>query len=174
MRKMLIILFLALPMGFCKAQVAAATPVEPTAIGVIYHLDPTSQTLNPLPDEQQTQVMHSCGVSGACSTVEVSGTGSSFRLKSSDKFDFVFNTGNPEKISLFRFDLKKGKRNLVVEKMVRPKFGTGFRAEEIRGLPVTVTKFGTSSYQLVPAAPLSPGEYVIVIAGEAYTFGVDQ
>jgi len=27
---------------------------------------------------------------------------------------------------------------------------------------------------LVPASPLPPGEYAINIAGEVYTFGVDQ
>ncbi|MGD0731573.1 MAG: hypothetical protein ABR956_09920 [Terracidiphilus sp.] len=175
MRKMLAMLLLVLPMGLCGAQSSTPSkPVEPTAIGVIFHLDPTTQTLNPLPDEHQTQVMKSCGVGGACSAIEVSGKGSAFRLKTDDKLEFHFNTGSPEKVSLFRFELKKNNRRLVLEKLARPKFGTGFTTEEFRGLPVVVSKFGTSSYQLVPASPLTPGEYAILIAGEVFTFGVDQ
>lgn len=174
LRNLFVLSLLVLPLSLCKAQTAPAKPVEPTAIGVVYHLDVSSQTLSPLPDEQQTQIVKSCGVSGACNAIEVSGKGSSFRVKADDKFDFVFNTGSPEKVTLFRFDLKKNNRHLLVGKLARPKFGTGIRSEEIRGLPVVVTKFGESSYKLVPASPLTPGEYVILIAGEAFTFGVDQ
>jgi hypothetical protein len=43
----------------------------------------------------------------------------------------------------------------------------------VKGLPVELTQFGASSYKLVPASPLTPGEYAITIADEVYTFGVD-
>jgi hypothetical protein len=47
-------------------------------------------------------------------------------------------------------------------------------SQEIRGLPVEVSQYGGSSYELVPTAPLTPGEYAIMIAGVLYTFGIDQ
>jgi hypothetical protein len=33
--------------------------------------------------------------------------------------------------------------------------------------------YGGCLVYLVPASPLAPGEYAIIIAGEIYTFGVD-
>ena len=172
MRKMLVALWLVLPMGFCQAQTAATKPVEPTAIGVIYHLDSSNQELKKLPDEQWKQASHATGMNTLTYSVEVSGDSSSFRLKASEKVDFVFKTGSPEKVSLYRFDQKKNKRRFDYEK------GHGYDLrqglEAIRGLPADVSKYGESSYKLVPASPLPPGEYAINIAGEVYTFGVDQ
>jgi hypothetical protein len=45
--------------------------------------------------------------------------------------------------------------------------------EEIPGLPVTVSKYGDSSYKLVPSSALVPGEYAIIFAGKVMSFGVD-
>jgi len=109
MRKMLVALWLVLPMGFCQAQTAATKPVEPTAIGVIYHLDSSNQELKKLPDEQWKKDgyrKHSYGIT-VIDFIGVSGDRSSFRLRADDKFEFIFKTGSPEKVSLYRFDQKK-------------------------------------------------------------------
>jgi hypothetical protein len=42
------------------------------------------------------------------------------------------------------------------------------------GVPVLITRFGNSSYRLVPQSPLSPGEYAVLLSGsKTFTFGVD-
>lgn len=170
MHKLLVVLMLLFPIGLCKAQVATAKPVEPTAIGVIYHLDPSGPELKKLTVEDAKEGLHSCGFGKGCDLVEVPGETSSFRLKTDDKFQFLFKSGSAEKVSLYRFDQKKKKRSFVLEKIAPPIYGG---SEASKGLPVEVSQFGESSYQLIPQAPLSAGEYAILIAGTVYTFGVD-
>ena len=163
LHKLTVVLFFVFPMVLCKAQTAPARPIEPTAIGVVYHLDPTSQELKKLPDEQWKE---QGGFNGYRTYIKVSGKSSSFRVKADEKGEFVFNTGSPEKVSLYRFT-EGGKRQFEFKKLTMG--GTEF----IKGLPVEVSKYGESSYKLVPASPLAPGEYAIIIAEEVYTFGVD-
>ena len=163
MRKMLAVLLLVLPMGLCKAQTAVAKPVEPTAIGVVYHLDPVTQELKKLPDEQWKENSR-FSVTVNFSDVEVKGASSSFRMRANENIDFVFKTGSPEKVSLYRFVQKGKKRYFDFNQGPKP----------IKGLPVEVSTYGERSYKLVPASPLAPGEYAINVAGEIYTFGVDQ
>ncbi|MGO9865451.1 MAG: hypothetical protein ACLPLR_17725 [Terriglobales bacterium] len=167
MRNWLAVLLLFLPLGFCVAQEAPAKPVEPKAIGVVYRLSPSSQDLMRLPDEQLQEK------SGARDPrkifVEVSGAQSSFRIKAGENIEFVFITGNPEKVSLYLFEQKKNKRQ--VQTMMLDIRGGG---KLLKGLPVEVSKYGESSYKLVAASPLTPGEYAIFLADQVYTFGVDQ
>jgi hypothetical protein len=82
--------------------------------------------------------------------------------------EFAFTTGSPEKVSLFRFEVKKNKRQFQTMMLNRTSGG-----QLIKGIAVEVSKFGESSYKLVPASPLAPGEYTITIANNLYTFGVD-
>ncbi len=167
MRNLIVALLLILPLGLCKAQTAPAKPVEPTAIGIVYRLDPTSQEFKKLPDEQWAEKNGNRDPRKVF--VEVKGEQSTYRIKAGEVSEFVFKTGSPEKVSLYLFDRKKNKREVQTMKLdVR---GGG---QLIKGLPVEVSQFGESSFKLVPASPLTAGEYVIMIAGEAYTFGVDQ
>jgi len=162
----LIALIFILPLGVGNAQSPAAKPVEPTAIGIVYCLDPTSQELRKLPDEQWKG-----DESGSYGThyIGVSGSQSSFRVKAGDAILFVFKTGSPEKVSLYSFEVKKNKRRFAFEKVDRH-----LKGSSIKGLPVEVSQYGEKSYKLVPASPLIPGEYAVIIAGEVYTFGIDQ
>jgi len=160
-------LLLVLPFGLCKAQTAPTKPVEPTAIGVVYRLDPTTQELKKLPDEPWKQVL---GRNMLDVDIQISGASSSFRMKAGEKSEFVFKTGNPEKVSLYSLVQRKNKREFQVEKQPS-RFSPA--TEPIKGLPIEVSQFGVSSYKLVPNSPLPPGEYAIIIAGEVYTFGVD-
>jgi hypothetical protein len=168
MRHFALALLLLLPISLCKAQSADAKPVEPKTIGVVYRLDLTSQELKPLLSEPWKQGKKGCGGTNFCFTVDLSGDHSAFRLKTGDTFEFVFKAGSPEKVSLYLFKVKKNNRWFDFEK-----WGQG-RNEPIKGLPVEITQYGTSSYKLVPTSPLTPGEYAITIAGEVYTFGIDQ
>jgi len=171
LRDLVTIALVVLPLGLCKAQTAPAKPVEPTAIGIIYLIAPSTQELKKLPSEQSKQMFERCGFGKACNYVMVSGNASSFRLKANEKAEFAFQTGSPEKVSLYLFEHKKNDRQFLTEKIAPPMKGG---SEEIRGLSIEVSKYGESSYKLLPASPLTPGEYAIIIAGEIYTFGVDQ
>jgi hypothetical protein len=174
MRNLLVALLLTLPLSLCKAQTAPAKPVEPTAIGVVYRLDPTSQELRKLPDEQWKGIevcQNTFGSSSYISCIEVSGDHSPFRLKAGDKIEFVFKTGSPEKVSLYPLNLKKKHRRFDVAKC---KSSCALNSTPIKGLPIEVSQFGEHSYKLVPASQFAPGEYAIIIADEVYTFGVDQ
>jgi len=164
MRNLVAVLILVLPLGLSKAQSAPARPVEPSAIGVVYRLDPTSQELKRLPDEPWKESNDKFPPYDQF--VAVSGQSSSFRIRSGERIDFVFQTGSPEKVSLYRLIQKKKKRQLYYEK-------NWVTIAPIKGLPADVSKYGESSYKLVPASPLAPGEYAINFAGEVYTFGVD-
>jgi len=161
MRNLLAVLLLVLPLGLCKAQTAPPKVVEPTAIGVVYRLDTATQELKKLPSEPWKTVYDMY--------VEVSGNQSPFRIEADKSTEFVFTTGSPEKVSVYRFENKRNKRRFLFDKS-----RTYSRVEPVKGLPAEISKYGQSSYKLVPASPLTPGEYVIMIAGEAYTFGVDQ
>ena len=162
-----VLFFIIFSLVFCAAQQAPAAPVEPKAIGVVYRLNPSSQELIRLPDEQSQER------SGARDPrkvfVEVQGAQSSLRIKAGEKTEFVFNTGNPEKVSLYLFEEKKKKRQ--VQTMMLDIRGGG---KLLKGLPAEVSRYGESSYKLVPASPLTPGEYVIFLGDEVYTFGIDQ
>jgi hypothetical protein len=166
MRNLLVVLLLVLPMGLCKAQSPAAKPVEPTAIGIVYRLDPSSQELKKLPDEQWVE--KNGNMDPRKIFEEVKGGQSAFRIKTGEIIEFVFKTGSPEKVSLFRFEVKKNKRQF--QTMMLNRMGGG---QLIKGIAVEVSKLGESSYKLIPASPLTPGEYTIVIADNLYTFGVD-
>ena len=163
MRKLLVALLLVPSIGVCKAKTAPTKPVEPTAIGIVYRLDPTSQELKRLPDEQWKK-NYRFSVTVNFEDVEVKGVSSTFRIKASESIEFIFKTGSPEKVSLYRF-VQKGKRRY---------FDVGQGSKPIKGLSIEVSQFGASSYKLVPISPLTPGEYAIIIADELYTFGVDQ
>jgi hypothetical protein len=167
LRNLFVILLLVLSLGFCKSQTAPAKPVEPTAIGIVYRIDPSSQELKKLLDEQWAEKPGNMDPRKVF--VEVKGAQSTFRVKAGEVIEFVFKTGSPEKVSLYRFDVKKNKR--AVQTAMLNRMGGG---QLIKGLPIEVSKFGESSYKLVPASPLTPGEYAIIIADEIYTFGVDQ
>ncbi len=168
MRHFALALLFLLPVGLCKGQSTDAKVVEPKAIGVVYHFDPAKPELKALPNEPSKQGKKGCGGTNFCFTVDLLGDRSSFRLQTSDTVEFVFKTGSPEKVSLYLFKVKKNNRWFDLEK-----WGQG-RNEPIKGLPVEVTQYCTSSYKLVPTSPLAPGEYAITSAGEVYTFGIDQ
>ena len=161
-------LLLILPLAVSNAQIPAAKPTEPEAIGVAYHLDASGQTAKALPDEEWKQ---KSGLNGYTSYIEVSGRSSSFRIRSSDGTAFVFKAGSPEKVALYQFDQKWKNRQFTVGKIAS--YLTG-GTTLVKGLPVEVTKYGESSFKLTPASQLAPGEYAISIAGELFTFGVDQ
>lgn len=166
MRNLVFVLLLALSLDVCNAQSPLGKPVEPTAIGVVFRLDPSSQELKPLPDEQ----WKSKGKTGwvtVTGVIIISGSSAAFRIKAGEKAEFVFVSGNPENARLYHFDQKSNERQLELVKR------KGRTQETFQGIPFDLTKFGGSSYKLAPKAPLEPGEYAVALGAKLFTFGID-
>src|ERR1035438_4429686 len=147
---------IALSFGTCAAQTATNKPPEPELIGVFFYLDSATQTLKPLPREEYKT--HSGGFTTITQEVKLDGTASSFHISSNDKVAFVFRASeeSAEKAKLYRCSINGGRREVVLGKLHRADFKPN------PGLPVDITKFGESSYKIVPQAPLDPGEYALL------------
>lgn len=152
------------------AQTEGVKPVEPKAIGQVYLLDQSAQTLKELPSERWKDATHSHGwpirTDVSCSVF--SGTQSAFRVKASDKMEFVFKVGNPEGVTLYPATKTKKDRRVDYSESTGPKYDD----KPILGIAIEVSQYG-QSYKLVPKSPLAPGEYVINAGTRAFTFGVD-
>lgn len=170
MRNLILALLPFLSFVACGAQSSTVKPLEPAVIGEVNLLDSSGQALKPLPEEQW-KAKGKPGWTTVTGSIQISGERSSFRVKASEKIEFVFKTGQPENIRLYPFSLKKNLRycDLVKLKGVWTK-----ERETLQGIPVEITKFGESSYKLVPKSPLEPGEYGIDLSGKLFTFGIDQ
>ena len=160
-------LLVVLSLSSCEAQSASSKPLEPTSIGVVFFLNSSSQTLKPLQDEAWKAQGN--GFFTATGSIQVSGESSSVRIAASDKTEFVFNIEHPQNARLYRFTQKKHQRYFEIVKISHG----GRTRENLPGIPVDITKFGESSYRLVPQSPLSPGEYVILTGPKIFSFGID-
>lgn len=167
MRNLVFVLLVVLSLGICNAQSATAKPQEPAAIGVVFRLDPSSQELKPLPDEQW-KVKGKAGWTTVTGILIIPGNSSTFRIKAGEKTEFIFISGTAERTRLYRFDQKNSERQLELVKR------KGREQETFQGVPFVLTKYGESSYKLVPKTPLEPGEYAIDLSGKTFTFGIDQ
>ena len=56
--------------------------------------------------------------------------------------EFTFQTGSPEKVSIYKFEFKKKNRQFLIERMAPPNKGG---IEDIKGLPADVSEYGKSS-----------------------------
>lgn len=168
MRSLVSALLLSLSLAAFGVQPSTVKPVEPEAIGEVFHLDLSHQALMPLPDELW-KAKGKAGWNSSKGLLDIPGEHSSFRLKTDDKVEFIFKTGNPEAVRLYPFTLKKNHRQYELVKLK----GGGRERETHQGIPIEIRKYGDSSYKLLPKSPLEPGEYGIDIAGKLYTFGID-
>lgn len=166
------VLFLGIcSLGVCAGQTATSNPLEPQAIGKVYFIDPSTQTLKALPDEQfkdEFRGNHAMATK-LIAFLRVAGLRSSFRIKAGVKTEFVFKVGNPESVALYAMQQKKNDREADYATI-----DGRYNREQIRGLAAEVTQFEQSAYKLVPSAPLAPGEYMIYAGDKIFTFGIDQ
>lgn len=166
-----LVLLLVFSLGVCGAQSMSSKQLDAPLIGVVFQLDSANQTLKPLPDEPWTALAHGGIIIPKTGGVAISGSHSSFRIASGDKTEFVFKIGNPEHAALYRCTEGKNERQFS---LMQFKGALGRNHETDPGVPVLITRFGNSSYRLVPQSPLSPGEYAVLLSGsKTFTFGVD-
>jgi hypothetical protein len=161
---------IVLSLSTCAAQTPTSKPAEPESIGVFFYLDPATQTLQRLPKEDWKR--HSKqGWTTITTDMKLEGTSSSFHISSGDKAAFIFRASedSAEKAKLYRFEIKGGQREYVQGKLKKRDFIPN------PGVGVEITKFGESSYKIVPEARLEPGEYALFTGdteGVVFTFGV--
>src|SRR5580704_16010189 len=152
--------------------------LEPENIGVVVYLDSAHNSLLDLEAQTITTKtkIKALGYGGAKSTAEIPGDKSPVRLSADQKLEFVVSLANgvdPKQLTLHRFDKAKDKRQVLLAKATM--FGGSAHAGSIR---VNILRHGQSSYRLIPAEPLLPGEYgfTFAISGstDIFCFGVDS
>ena len=153
--------------GICAGQSVMGKLPEPDAIGVFFYLDPATQTLKRLPNEEFRR--HSGGFSSVTTSIKVSGNASPFQVGPNTDITFVFKVFKEEAAAgakLFHFDVKGSDREYELGKWKRRDYTPN------PGLPVNVSKFGDSSFKLSSATPLEPGEYALTLGPTVFTFSV--
>jgi len=143
---------------------------EPESMNVVYFLDPSDQTLKPLPKDP-AKVIAKRGFASAKGFIQIPGAASPFRLKSGQDLEFVIKCANPDKYELFPFTKSKDKREAMVSAAKAKVFG-GVTAERKGGVTLDVSKVGDMVYRFVVTAP-EPGEYGFAVGWTVYGFGVD-
>ena len=169
-RNLTLAILIGLLLGGCCAQAPTGKPIEPANIGVVFLLDSSNQKLTPLPKELW-KTIGKPGWTTTTGTIQVEGETSSLRIKTGNKTEFVFNVGSPESVRLYQFTRKKNKREV---ELVKIKGAFRKQRDMAESIPTDITRYGDSSYKLVPQSPLSPGEYGLDVGGNLFTFGVDQ
>jgi hypothetical protein len=152
-----------------SATVQGSTlPLDAPSIAVVYFLDSRNQTLTPLSDEPWTSRKY-----GDSGIIEVSGERSTVRIVQ-DRPAFVFKIGNPENAKLYALTVDTKNKKLT-GRWFSLLHAFGKSRQVSPGMPVEITKFGQSSFALVPKQPLRPGEYAVLLSGsKVFTFGIDQ
>jgi len=166
-------------------QTSPGSAPEPETLGRVFFLDSSQQILKELPGETWRRQTKSSRREGQQYIDVVSGTRSPFRISSSDKIVFVYRpflatgqTVDPvQSIQLFAFEVGERERTCIV-RTVKTSVRKGNSDQSNQGLPLSISKFGTSSYALTPqGSHLPPGEYWMSTPGVANrpitSFGVD-
>lgn len=177
----LVIIFMV---GVCLNHAFAqnvAKVQEPEFIGVFWYLEPQTGNLTAL--ERQTPEtkfkVKALGFGGAESNIRISGEQSPIRFKSNQSLQFVVRVSSQQTdpvsiIQFFRFEPKKGMRQLQMMKV--GSMGVGSKSTmNSNAISFNAAKYGDSSFRVVPANALLPGEYCLSGPGSAdgFCFGVD-
>lgn len=162
-----------------KSQTKPNGVQEPEYIGVFMFLDTAKGELKPLErstPETKAKVK-ALGLGGAEGFLEFPGEKSTIRFKSTQDLVFIVRVGSQQVdpqtiIQFFVLESKKGKRRL---QMAKYGLGKGGSTTSKSAISFNVAKYGESSYKVVPANPLSPGEYVLSGHGtqDGFCFGID-
>lgn len=154
-------------LSVCAAQTVEKV-AEPEAFNVFFYLDPSTNTLKRLPQEEFRRHT-STGFSSVTTSVIVSGGASSFHVSGDMQPTFVFRVFKDEEASrakLFQFNAKGSDREYDLSKWHHKESTTN------TGLPINIGKFGQSSFKVTPESPLAPGEYTLTLGQTLFTFSV--
>ena len=155
----------------CSGQSPSLAVVEPEEIGTIFALDSATGALRPLPGEDWRH-HNSTGWATTKVANVVPGEHSTYRLTYGEKIEFIYRPLKDDDmrvVHLYAFRISKGNRETIIYE---------HKGRNVQGnfyIPLTMTKYGTSSYKLTVTAPLEPGEYWVASPGrdQVHTFGID-
>ncbi len=108
----------------------------------------------------------------------VPGTQSPVRTGAQPSFVVKAHIGDADPttlIHLYKMDVGKNERYYVTNNASATVFaGAKGQSMSRDGLPLTIVKYGESSFKITPTEPLAPGEYAFMAAmPTAFCFGVD-
>jgi hypothetical protein len=163
-----------------KAIAAPTRTVEPEYIGVFVALDPSSGALIEL--ERHTTTQHTklkgLGFGGGEGYLEVPGERSPIRFKADAVPPFLVRAASQQadpqsSIRLISWTVEKGSRRVTVATVGPMGIGTKTGVDE-NLLLFNATRYGESSFKIVPAQPLRPGEYALGRPAGIETHGAGQ
>lgn len=174
--------FAALLLSLSVVGQEVKSPVEPEYLGVYHSLDAGKGSLVALERQSASYSfkMKAMGFGGGKSSIEIKGGKSPVRFKADQEVAFVVRVGSqqidPASIVQFvKFDAKKDKRVIVISKVGAMGVGGATTNMNANAVSFNAAKYGDSSFKIVPAAKLPPGEYGLSGAGsnDVFCFGID-
>jgi hypothetical protein len=173
----LLILFMS------QSLIAQETKYVPETeyIGLFAALDSSSGKLIDL--ERQTPEdkikIKAMGFGGGEGFIQMKGETSPIRFKALQKIEFVVRVSSQQIdpisiIQFFRMESKKGVRRLSISKVGVMAVGSKSTANQ-NAISFNAAKYGESSFRIVPASLLLPGEYCLSGPGnkDGFCFGID-
>lgn len=167
----------------CHAVYAQETKKvqEPEYLGTFFLVD--SDTGNLIPLERQTGEskvkIKAMGFGGGEGAIEFKGEKSPVRFKEGQKLEFVVLVASQQTdpqtvIQFFSLESKKGKRRLLIAKASFIGTSSGTVTSK-SAVPFNAAKHGMSSFRIIPAQNLAPGEYTLSGPGtnDGFCFGID-
>ncbi|MGA8027419.1 MAG: hypothetical protein WB992_09750 [Bryobacteraceae bacterium] len=171
---------IALTLTLCSACLfAQEAPTEPEYVNQYYVLkDGKLERL----EHENLKLQHKTNdyfVTVKGSSIEtVNGTHSPVRLGTDAHFIVRMQTGDIDPATMVKlqpFKVGKNDREILMNSGGAHLFGgVHSKAADDISIAVTVKKYGTNSFEVVPSRPLAPGEYFFTVMGlQADCFGVD-
>lgn len=171
--RLLILATLLISSGFfCNS-----TPVnypEPDFASVPMWYDATSKTLKSFERATPNQGTRMTGMASAEALIFFAGETSSVQFQESNIPAFIFKTNTPTEdpagiIDFGKLQVNKRKHQ---REYIMGKGGFGGSKTTVATITVDFKKLGNGMYQIVPSAPLEPGEYCFNVGKKAFCFSV--
>ncbi len=153
---------------------------EPEYIGVFLSMDENGSLTALERQTPETKIkIKGLGFGGGESLLRFKGEQSTVRFKSDQKITFVVRVASQaidpmSLIEFYRFDSKKGYRQLTIAKV--GSIGTNSKTTISEyTVQFNAAKYGESSFKVVPANALPSGEYCLSTSGtkDGFCFGID-
>lgn len=157
---------------------------EPEYLGTFYVLDPSTGNLSRLErqtPENRMKYAGAMGVGGAQGYMKIEGAKSPVRFKEGQKLEFVVLVASQQIdpldiVSFFALESNKDNRRLVKSK-AKSVFGVTSDKLVVGDSEVAfeASKYGVSSFKVIPTQILLPGEYVLFGSSPkvGFCFGID-
>jgi hypothetical protein len=155
------------------AQTNETQPV-PAEIGVIYYLDAAQKQLLPVAKEVAVTKTSAkaLGFAGASTKAELKNAHSTVKLPK-QFYEFLIKGVDPTRFKLYRLDVKKNKREVVIYQSGAMNMSGKVVLPESE-VAIAISECGPTCYKLTPRVPLSEGEYAFSApdTNDSFTFGV--